>query len=75
MKATKKMIGAAIRESPEIALVLEISARAREIEQREPVTDLRPATDVSANPAAAQGSIHCSGHVLSDEGYLIASLK
>ena len=72
---TKKMIANAVRENPDIALVLEISARAREIEQREPGTDLKPATDVSANPAAAQGSTHCSGHILSDEGNLIARLK
>lgn len=71
----KKMIANAVRENPDITLVLEISARAREIEQREPVTDLRPATDVSANPAAAQGSIHWSGHILGDEGNLIARLK
>jgi len=68
----KKMIANAIRENPEVAVVLEISARAREIEQREPVLDLRPPADLSATPTAAQGSIHCSGRILADEGYLIA---
>ena len=67
---TKKMITNAVRENPDIALVLEISARAREIEQREPVQDLTPATDVAANPTNAQGSI-ASGCVLSDERDLV----
>ena len=63
---TQKLIEKAAKENPEIALVLEISARAREIEQREPAKELRPTTDVGANPTAAQGVIS-SGHVLHDQ--------
>jgi hypothetical protein len=69
---TQKIIKKAVEENPEIALVLEISARAREIDQREPTIDLRPTADIAANPTAAQGSMHYySGHVLTDEGHLI----
>ena len=68
---TQKMIAKAVRENPDIALVLEISARARESDQREPTMDLGPVADVAANPTAAQGSIHYSGHILTDEGYLV----
>jgi hypothetical protein len=68
---TKKMIANAVRENPDIALVLEVSARAKETEQREPVQDLTPATDVAANPTNTQGSVS-SGCVLSDERDLVA---
>jgi hypothetical protein len=69
MKA-KKMIADAVRENPEIALVLQISAHVREIEQRESVQELTPATDVAANPTNTQGSIP-SGCVLGNERDLI----
>jgi hypothetical protein len=68
---TQKIIEKAAKENPEIALVLEISARAREIDQTESAMDLKPASDIAANPTTAQGCIHYSGHVLTDEGYLI----
>jgi hypothetical protein len=67
----KKIIGDAIKENPEIALVLEISARAREIEQREPAKELTGATSIGANPTTAQGVIQ-SEHVLKDKGDLIS---
>jgi len=60
---TLEIIDKAVKENPDIALVLEISARAREIEQREPVKELEPATDVAANPTKSQGII-CLGCVL-----------
>lgn len=63
---TQKIIKKATKDNPEIALVLEISARAREIEQRESPQELRPSTDVGVNPTAAQGIIG-SGHVLHDK--------
>ncbi len=63
---TQKIIKKAAKENPEIALVLEISARARETEQREPAKELRPSTDVGMNPTTAQGIIY-SGCVLGDE--------
>jgi hypothetical protein len=54
----QKTIKKVTKENPEIALVLEVSARAREIDQREPVMDLKPASDIAANPIAAQGCIY-----------------
>jgi hypothetical protein len=69
---SKKMIKKAVEENPEVAFVLQISARARDIEQLEQVPlDLTPATDVAANPTNTQGTI-ASGCVLSDERYLVA---
>ena len=67
----QKLIKKAARENPDIALVLEISARAREIEHREPAKELRPTTDVGVNPTTAQGVI-CSGGVLGNERDLIS---
>lgn len=75
---TEKVIEKAVRENPDLAIVLEVSARAREVNQREPVIDSTPSTDVAATPTAAQGSIHYysdSGHVLTDERYLVPGLK
>ena len=66
----KKMIANAIRENPEVAVVLEISARARETEQRELAKELKPTTSVAANPTTAQGVIW-SGCVLHDQRNLI----
>ncbi len=71
---TRKIIKKAVKENPDIALVLEISARARESEQREPAKELRPATDVAANPTNTQGIIG-SGCVLGDERDLISRFK
>lgn len=71
MKA-QKIIARAVRENPDVALVLEISARAREAEQRELPVDFRPATDVAANPVAAQGAVYGSGCVLTDERHLVS---
>ena len=68
---TQKLIKKAAKENPDIRLVLEISARARETEQREPAKELRPSTDVGMNPTTAQGIIY-SGCVLGDERNLIS---
>lgn len=68
---TQKIIKKAIKENPDIALVLEISARAQENEQREPTKELRPATDVAANPTNTQGVINL-GCVLGNERDLIS---
>lgn len=62
----QKLIEKAAKENPDIALVIEIAARAREIEQREPARELRPTTDVGVNPTTAQGIIG-SGQVLHDK--------
>ena len=66
MKSVQKTIDKAVRENPDVRLVLEISARAREIEQREPAKELEPSTGVGVNPTTAQGIIG-SGHVLHDQ--------
>lgn len=72
----RKMIENAVGENPEIALVLEISARARENERKEPMMESIPAPGVAANPVVGQGGIlHYLGHVLSDERHLIPGLK
>lgn len=63
--SVQKIIEKALK-NPDVSLVLEISARAREIEQREPARDLRPSTGVGVNPTTAQGIIG-SGHVLHNE--------
>jgi|HubBroStandDraft_6_1064221.scaffolds.fasta_scaffold37702_2 hypothetical protein len=68
---TKQALKKAVKENPDIELVLEISARARETEQREPAKELRPSTDVGMNPTTAQGIVY-SGCVLSDERNLIS---
>jgi len=68
---TQKIIKKAAKENPDIGLVLEIAARARETEQREPAKELRPATEVGVNPTTAQGIIS-SGCVLGDERDLIS---
>ena len=62
---TQKTIDKALK-NPDVSLVLEISARARALEQREPPKELRPSTDVAVNPTTAQGIIE-SGHILSDK--------
>jgi hypothetical protein len=67
----KKLVKKAAKENPDIKLVLEVSARAREAEQREPAKELRPSTDVGMNPTTAQGVIY-SGCVLRDERDLIS---
>lgn len=62
----QKLIKKAIKENPEIALVLEVSSRARENGERESIDDLRPNVGVGANPTAAQGVISL-GCVLGNE--------
>jgi hypothetical protein len=57
-------------KNPEVNLVLEVSARAREIEQREPATELTPSTGLGVNPTTAQ-AIMGSGQVLHNERELV----
>lgn len=47
----------AIHDNPEIALVLEIAARAREIDERTPPQELRASTEVAALPLHAQHGV------------------
>jgi hypothetical protein len=70
MDATK-IIKQAIDDNPDIRLVLDIAARAREAQEREPAKDLRASTDVGANPTTSQGIVF-SGHVLCDQRNLIS---
>lgn len=74
---TEKFIEKAVRENPEVAVVLEISARARNFGEREPALDSASTVGVAATPTAAQGSIHCydSRHVLCDQRQVITGLK
>lgn len=46
-----------IKEHPEIALVLEIAARAREIEAKEPPKEIGVSTEVAATPAHSQAIV------------------
>jgi len=52
----KKITQEAIETNPEIKLVLEIAARARETEARTPAMELTPSTDVVALPNQRQCS-------------------
>lgn len=65
-----KIIEKAIKENPELALILEVSARAQQAADLEPVKELRTTTDVAANPTTNQGVISL-GCVLGDEGNLV----
>ena len=67
----KQLVRKAVKDNPEVCLVLEIAARAREVEGREPVKELGATTSIGANPTAAQGVIQ-SGCVLKDERNLIS---
>ncbi len=68
---TKKVVDKALKENPDLALVLEVSARAQQVARLEPTKELQPATDVAANPITNQGVISL-GCVLRDERNLIS---
>lgn len=55
----------ALKENPEVRLVLEIAARARDIESREPPRELGAATEVVAIPTNPQCGVK-SWSVLED---------
>lgn len=48
--SAKEIVNQAIKENPEIRVVLEIAARARETESNTPPTDLTPSNEVTALP-------------------------
>jgi hypothetical protein len=56
MGSTKEIVKKAISDNPEIAAVLEIAARAREVEERTPPQEIRASTDVSALPTHTQNA-------------------
>jgi len=60
------VIRRAVRENPEIALVLEIARRAQEFEQRGLPQVPTCIPNVGANPVTSQGVVP-SGHILKDE--------
>lgn len=73
---TNQIIRDAVAEHPEIRLILEIAARARETEAREQPRELGLATEVVAIPTHTQyGLLSDSGHVLSNQRYLVPGLK
>ena len=66
----KQLIEEALKVNPEVCLVLEVAARARGLEEREPIREFRAEPSIGANPTAAQGAIP-SGCVLKYDRYLI----
>jgi len=58
------------KENPEIALVLEIARRARELEELVPTQTPSMPPNVAANPVASQGAIF-SGHILNHQRNLV----
>jgi hypothetical protein len=50
----KKIVTKALNDNPEIRLVLEIAARAREVESKEPPRHIGFATDTVAVPTSSQ---------------------
>jgi len=50
----EKIVQKAIKANPDIQLVLDIAARAREAEARTPPAELRPTTEVVALPTNPQ---------------------
>jgi hypothetical protein len=53
---TRGILKKAINDNPEIAVVLEIAARAREVEERTPPQEIRASTEVAALPAHTQNA-------------------
>jgi hypothetical protein len=58
----QKLVQRAMKENPEIALILEVAHRARELEERAMQESPVPAI-IGTNPVASQG-VASSGHIL-----------
>ena len=54
-----EMVKRAVRESPDVRLVLEIAARARETQGRELPREINPSTEVVAIPCNPQLPVSC----------------
>ncbi len=54
---TAEMIEKTLKENPEVRLILDIAARARETEGREPPREIGTATGVVAIPSNAQRAV------------------
>lgn len=51
MLTADQLIQREMKENPEVSLILEIAARAREVETREPPQEIRVSTEAIAIPA------------------------
>ena len=54
MKTSNQLILNELEKNPEVALVLEIATRAREIQERELPQEIRVASEIAAVPAFIQ---------------------
>jgi hypothetical protein len=57
MQSAKELVQSAMIENPEISLILEIAARAREVEAREPPREIHVSTEVAAIPINSQCAV------------------
>jgi|HubBroStandDraft_6_1064221.scaffolds.fasta_scaffold2330911_1 hypothetical protein len=57
MKTAQQIVQQALKDDPEVRLVLEIAARAREAEARELPREVGSATEVVAIPLHSQGAL------------------
>lgn len=62
----QRVVERAVKENPEITVVLEIARRAREIEERRPMPESPMPTNLGVNPATSQAIVSL-GHVLNDD--------
>lgn len=57
MQSAKQLIQRAIRENPEVSLVLEIATRARDLEARELPKEIGVSTETTATPVNSQSAV------------------
>jgi hypothetical protein len=58
MKTAEQIVQQTLKENPEIRLVLEIAARARDAEDKTPPVDFTPKNEVIAVPNNQQFPLH-----------------
>ena len=57
MQPAKELVQRGMHENPEMSLILEIAARAREMEARELPQEIRVSTEVAAIPINSQCAV------------------
>ncbi|HEY6420764.1 MAG TPA: hypothetical protein VIX59_17355 [Candidatus Binataceae bacterium] len=57
MQSANHLLQQGLKDNPEVAMVLEIAARAREVEARELPKDIGFSTEVTATPAKSQAAV------------------
>jgi hypothetical protein len=57
MRSANELVQQEMKENPEVLLILEIAARAREIEARELLHEIRVSTEVAAVPINSQCAV------------------